>query len=52
VIDLQLAHAKKDKIQAAYDRTTFIEERHTMMQAWGDYLEAQALVVEKLRLLG
>lgn len=42
VIDLQLAHAKKDKIQAAYDRTTFIDERHTMMQAWGDFLDKQA----------
>lgn len=39
VIDLQLAHAKKDKIQAAYDRAQFLDERRTMMQAWADYLD-------------
>lgn len=49
VIDLQLAHAKKDKIQAAYDRTTFIEERHVMMQAWGDYLESEAFNIRNQR---
>jgi len=41
VVDLQLAHAKKDKIQAAYDRAQFLEERIKMMQAWADYLSEQ-----------
>lgn len=39
VIDMQLAHAKADKIQAAYDRAQFLDERKVMMQAWGDYLD-------------
>ena len=39
VIDLQLAHEKKNKIDAAYDRAKFIEERTKMMQEWADYIE-------------
>ena len=41
-IDLQLAHAKENKVQAAYDRAKFIEERIKMMQHWADYLDAVA----------
>ena len=41
-IDLQLAHAKENKVQAAYDRAQFIEERTKMMQHWADYLDAVA----------
>lgn len=40
VIDLQLAHAKADKIWAAYDRTKFLRRRTEMMQAWADYVSA------------
>lgn len=39
VLEAQLAHAKKDEIQKAYDRTAFIAERHKVMQAWADYLD-------------
>lgn len=39
VIDLQLAHEKKNKINAAYDRAKFIEERTKMMQDWADYIQ-------------
>jgi integrase len=42
VVDRQLAHAPSNKVDAAYDRAMFIDERRVMMQAWGDYLEAQA----------
>jgi integrase len=42
VLEAQLAHAKKDEIQAAYDRTQFLEERHKLVQNWADYLDAQA----------
>lgn len=41
VLEAQLAHAKKDEIQAAYDRTQFLEERHKLVQDWADYLESQ-----------
>lgn len=40
VLEAQLAHAKKDEIQKAYDRTAFVAERKGVMQAWGDYLDA------------
>jgi len=42
VLEAQLAHAKKDEIQAAYDRTRFDDERRAVMQRWADYLEALA----------
>ena len=39
VVDRQLAHAQKNKIDSAYDRAMFIEERKKMMQDWADYLD-------------
>jgi len=42
ILEAQLAHAKKDEIQAAYDRTQFLEERHKLVQHWADYLDGLA----------
>ncbi|HEY2035676.1 MAG TPA: site-specific integrase [Steroidobacteraceae bacterium] len=39
VIELQLAHAERNKVRAAYNRAQRLEERRKMMQAWADYLE-------------
>jgi integrase len=39
VIEAQLAHAVKDSLGRAYNRTEFVEQRRAMMQAWGDYLD-------------
>lgn len=39
VLEAQLAHAKKDEIQKAYDRTSFLKERKLVMQRWADYLD-------------
>ena len=39
VIEAQLAHAVKDSLGRAYNRTEFQAERRTMMQAWADYLD-------------
>lgn len=39
VADRQLAHAPKTKVQAAYDRAKFLEQRTKMMQDWADYLD-------------
>ena len=39
VLEAQLAHAKRDEIQKAYDRTLFVKERSEVMQAWADYLD-------------
>ena len=40
VIELQLAHSRRDKVAAAYDRSRRLPERKKMMQAWADYLDA------------
>ncbi len=39
IVDRQLAHAPRDRNDAAYDRAKFLRERRQMMQAWADYLE-------------
>jgi integrase len=38
-VDRQLAHAQKDKIASAYDRSKFLDERKKMMQHWADYTD-------------
>jgi integrase len=40
LIEHQLGHLVKDANGNAYNRTTFLPERHLMMQLWADYLEA------------
>src|SRR5690606_515339 len=40
LIELQLAHAERNKVRAAYNRATRLAERRKMMQAWADYLES------------
>jgi len=39
LIEHQLAHAVKDPLGRAYNRTKFIKERRAMMQQWADYLD-------------
>jgi len=39
VIEAQLAHSVKDSLGRAYNRTEFLTERVSMMQAWADYLD-------------
>jgi integrase len=39
VVDLQLSHAKGNKVDAAYDRAKFLTERTKMMQDWSDYID-------------
>jgi len=40
VIEIQLAHADKNKIRGIYNRAEYLEERKKMMQSWADYLDA------------
>lgn len=40
VVDRQLAHAPRNKVDAAYDRAQFLPERKKMMQEWADYIDA------------
>jgi integrase len=39
VIELQLAHAERNKISAAYNRASRLAERRKMMQTWAQYLD-------------
>ncbi|MGH8296524.1 MAG: tyrosine-type recombinase/integrase [Steroidobacteraceae bacterium] len=39
LIELQLAHAERNKVRAAYNRAQHPAERRTMMQEWSDYLD-------------
>lgn len=38
-IEHQLAHAVRDPLGRAYNRTTHLKERKAMMQGWADYLD-------------
>lgn len=38
VLEAQLAHAKKGEVQAAYDRTQLLDERHELAQRWANFL--------------
>lgn len=40
-IERQLAHVEANKIRSAYHRTTYLDERRTMMIAWADMIEGQ-----------
>lgn len=53
VIEAQLAHAVKDSLGRAYNRTEFMTDRRIMMQRWADYLDRLrqgAAVVELKRI--
>ena len=48
IIEHQLAHAVRDPLGRAYNRTTHLPERKAMMQSWADYLDqlkAGAMVI-------
>jgi integrase len=39
LIELQLAHAERNTVRAAYNRAQRLAERREMMQCWADYLD-------------
>jgi integrase len=39
LIELQLAHAERNKVRAVYNRAQRLDERRKMMQAWSDYID-------------
>jgi integrase len=41
VIERQLAHKERNKIRAAYHRSTYTADRAKLMQWWADYLDSQ-----------
>jgi len=40
VIERQLAHIERNKVRAAYHRSTYTKERARLMQWWADWLDA------------
>ena len=38
-IELQLAHAERNEVSAAYNHALYLPQRAAMMQAWGDFLD-------------
>ena len=55
LIELQLAHAERNQVRAAYNKAQRLPERRKMMQAWADYLDglrAGANVVPIQRMTG
>lgn len=46
LIEHQLAHAVKDSLGRAYNRTTHLPQRKLMMQKWADYLDSLCLAAE------
>lgn len=41
-----LAHTLSNKVEAAYKRTKFLEQRRQLMKAWADYLDGKSNVVK------
>lgn len=39
VIEVQLGHVVRGALGATYNRSSYLEERRRMMQAWADYLD-------------
>ncbi len=39
IIERQLSHGERNKVRASYNHAQYLEERHKMMQWWGDYLD-------------
>jgi integrase len=39
LIELQLAHAERNKVRAAYNKAQRLPERRKMMQSWANYLD-------------
>lgn len=43
VIERQLAHAERNQVRAAYNRSTYVQERAKLMQWWADYLDRRKI---------
>jgi integrase len=47
-IEFALAHKLPDKVEAAYRRSTALEKRRQLMNAWARYCEAPAAIKGKV----
>lgn len=48
IIELALAHGLKDKTEASYHRSNYLEQRRPLMQQWADYLNSNIATVSSL----
>jgi integrase len=51
IVEAQLAHAVKDALGRAYNRTEYVAQRRSMMQVWADYLDRLRAGAEVLQLV-
>jgi len=51
LIEHQLAHAVKDSLGRAYNRTTHLPQRKEMMQRWADYLDDLKTTAQEPKIL-
>ena len=49
-IEAQLAHSVRDANGRAYNRTTYLKQRQTMMQRWANYLDKLAAGADVVQL--
>lgn len=40
IIEMQLAHAEKNSVRAAYNKAQYLDERRTMMQWYADFIDS------------
>jgi len=50
LIELQLAHQKRDQVSAAYDHATYLTDRAAMMAAWANHLDKLRKGADVIRL--
>jgi len=51
IVEAQLAHAVKDALGRAYNRTEYVAQRRSMMQVWADYLDRLRTGAEVVQLM-
>lgn len=49
-IELQLAHAERNEVSAAYNHALYVKQRTQMMQHWADYLDKLRIGAEVIPL--
>ena len=52
VAEAALAHAIPNRVEAAYRRAKYLDQRRDLMGKWGDYLSGTANVVALVRASG
>lgn len=49
VVEMALAHAIRNKAEAAYRRGQLIEKRTLLMNAWADYIAGEAQLTDPVK---